>query len=89
MDTFRDFVRTFSSSWFALVMGTGVFTTSTHMIGAKYSLSFLMDFASVMAFLNFVFFFIILVPFVGKLVFFWKEVKEDFKNPIKANFYVT
>ena len=89
MDSFRDFLRDFSSSWFAVVMGTGVFTTATKMIGVDYSMPILVRFSELLALLNFILFSVILVPFLIKVLLFTDAVREDFRNPFRANFYVT
>ena len=89
MESFRDFLREFSSSWFAVVMGTGVFTTATSMIGSDHHISFLILFSEILAFLNFLLFAVVLGPFLIKIFVFADAVREDFRDPFRANFYVT
>ncbi len=88
MDSFREVIKNFSPSWFAMVMGTGVYATSTGVLYYIIHLSFLVIFSQWLVFINFVMFSAILVPFLWKLLFYPNEVKRDFKNPLQANFYV-
>lgn len=89
MKSFKTFIREFPASWFAMIMGTGVFATATYLIGGRYHIQIMQDFAYFIVFFNFVMFFVLLVPFLAKLIFFRETVKKDFENPFKANFYVT
>ncbi len=86
--SFKEFIREFSASWFSVVMGTGVFTTAINIMGRKYSNSFVISVSHTFAFINFIFFFVILVPFLLKLIVFSEEVKGDFRDPTKMNFYM-
>ena len=88
MKNFGELIRNFSPTWFAVVMGTGVFATSTHIIGVEY-FPYFIPFSSFLVFLNFIMFFVILVPWSMRWLFYWKNAMEDMKNPLKANFYVT
>ncbi len=89
MENFKEVIRTFSPSWFAMVMGTGVFTSSMFLMGMKYHLEYLIRISHVFAFINFIIFSTVLIPFILKIVVFPEEVKKDVENPIKANFYLT
>jgi len=86
--SFTEFIREFSASWFSVVMGTGVFTTALNIMGKEYSSKSIIVMSHAFTFINFIFFFVILVPFLLKLIAFSEEVKGDFRDPTKMNFYM-
>ncbi len=89
MGDFSDLIRDFSPSWFAVVMGTGVFATSTYLMGEYYRFPFFIPISHFLVFLNFITFFVILVPWCMRWLFHTHDAIEDLKNPLRANFYVT
>ncbi len=89
MESFKGIIRNFSPSWFAVIMGTGVFATSTYLIASHYSLAPLFYIFQFLVPFNFILFFVILVPWSMRWIFYHRDAVEDFKDPIKGNFYVT
>ena len=89
MGDFGDLIREFSPSWFAVVMGTGVFATSTYLMGKYYKFPFFISISHFLVFLNFIMFFVILVPWCMRWLFYHKNALDDLKTPLSANFYVT
>lgn len=79
----------FQTSWFSIVMGMGVFITSTYLLGVKFSIDFLITLARILSYLNFTLFLFLISIFILKFIFFFPLIKKDFTDPIKANFYVT
>ncbi len=87
MDNFRDVIRDFSPAWFSAVMGTGVFATSTYLLFPNNSI--MLTWAHIVVLINFLMFFIILVPWTARWIFYFKNALADFLDPIRSNFYVT
>ncbi len=86
---FKELIRNFSPSWFAVIMGTGVFATSTYLISLHNALLPLYPLFQFLAPLNFVLFFVILIPWSLRWLLYTREAIDDFRDPIKGNFYVT
>ncbi len=80
-------VKNFTPSWFASVMGTGILAI-TSMFYSQY-LPFLEDVAYFLFYFNVVLFFVLLVPWLLRWIFFKKEAMADLEHPILSNFYAT
>ena len=80
-------VKNFTPSWFASVMGTGILAI-TSMFYSQY-LPFLKDAAYFLFYFNVVLFFVLLVPWLLRWIFFKKEAMADLEHPILSNFYAT
>lgn len=80
-------VKNFSPSWFASVMGTGILAI-TSMFYSQY-IPFLKDAAYFFFYFNVFLFFILLVPWVLRWIFFKKEAMADLEHPVISNFYAT
>ncbi len=80
-------VKNFTPSWFASVMGTGILAI-TSMFYSQY-LPFLKDVAYFLFYFNVVLFFVLLVPWLLRWIFFKKEAMADLEHPILSNFYAT
>ncbi len=89
MRGFKSVIRSFSPSWFAVVMGTGVFATSTYLLSIILNSNILMELFKCLTPLNFILFFVIFVPWILKWLVFPLESIENFKHPVEGNFYVT
>ncbi len=93
MEKFSTVIKDFSASWFSASMGTGVFALSSYLlsqyINSKIIGDYLFSFSHLLVFINFVLFFVLLVPMLGRTILFFHSVRKDFENPIKANFYMT
>ncbi len=87
MQGFRNTIEKFSTSWFAIVMGTGVFASSTFLIANIYDLTLFYSLFYILTPLNFILFFVVLVPWIMRWLWFKEEMIEDFKDPIKGNFF--
>ncbi len=80
-------VKNFTPSWFASVMGTGILAI-TSLFYSKY-IPFLKDLAYVLFYFNIGLFFILLIPWVLRWIFFKEKALNDLINPITSNFYPT
>ncbi len=80
-------VKNFTPSWFASIMGTGILAI-TSLFYAQY-IPFLKNLAFALFYFNIVFFFILLVPWILRWLFFRKEALKDLEHPITSNFYAT
>ena len=80
-------VKNFAPSWFASVMGTGILAI-TSLFYSQY-LPFLKDVAYFLFYFNVVLFFVLLVPWLLRWIFFKKEAMADLEHPILSNFYAT
>lgn len=83
----RQIIKNFTPSWFASVMGTGILA----MTSKSYSqyLPFLQGAAHFFFYLNVAFFFILLIPWILRWLFFKKEAMADLEHPVLSNFYAT
>ena len=82
-----EFVKNFSPSWFACIMGTGIFAITSSFY-SNY-VPFLRYVSYVLFYLNIVMFFIFLVPWVLRWIFFKEECLKDLHHPVTSNFYAT
>jgi C4-dicarboxylate transporter/malic acid transport protein len=82
-----EIIKNFAPSWFASVMGTGILAI-TSLFYSKY-ISFLKTIAHVLTYFNIILFFILLVPWLLRWIFFRKEAYRDLYNPVISNFYAT
>ena len=80
-------VKNFAPSWFASVMGTGVFAI-TSMFYSEYIPS-LKHLALFLYYLNIILFFSLLAPWVLRWMFFRNSAMKDLKHPVFSNFYAT
>ncbi len=78
----------FSPSWFAMVMGTGVFATSTHIISENFEIPWLSSLFNLLVAFNFIAFLSILFLWLLHLSLFPAESKEELRHPVRGNFYV-
>ncbi len=89
VSSFKDVIKEFPASWFAMIMGTAAFGTATYLMADKYSLSWLRCLSYGVVFYNFMAFLVLLIPFTLKLILFTDVVKSEFRDPFKSTFYVT
>ena len=82
-----DVIKNFSPSWFASVMGTGILAITSSFY-SRY-LSILKYVSYGLFYFNIVLFFILLIPWILRWIFFKKEALEDLEHPILSNFYAT
>ncbi len=80
-------VKNFTPSWFASVMGTGILAM-TSLFFSQY-VPFLENLANILFYFNILLFFILLVPWVLRWIFFRKEALRDLEHPVLSNFYAT
>ncbi len=80
-------IKNFLPSWFASVMGTGVLALVS-LFYSKY-LFVLKDFAYELFYFNVALFFILLILWILRWVFFREDALKDLNNPIISNFYPT
>ncbi|GAB6148127.1 TDT family transporter [Stetteria hydrogenophila] len=81
------FIRNFSPAWFASVMGTGIVAV-TSLFYSQY-LPFLKALAYFTFYLNVALFFVLLVPWILRWIFFREEALADLEHPVNSNFYAT
>lgn len=86
-DCLREAVKYFTPSWFATVMGTGILA----MTSLSYSqyIPYLRRVSLALSFSNIALFFLLLVPWVSRWIFFRKEALLDLEDPVVSNFYPT
>lgn len=82
-----EIVKNFTPAWFASVMGTGIFAI-TSLFYSQY-IPFLKEVAVLLFYFNVALFFILLVPWVLRWIFYKKEAMADLEHPILSNFYAT
>ncbi len=80
-------VKNFTPSWFASVMGTGILAL-TSLSYSKY-IPFLKNMANILFYFNIILFFVLLIPWVLRWIFFRKEALKDLEHPVLSNFYAT
>ncbi len=80
-------VKNFTPSWFASVMGTGILALVS-LFYAKY-LSLLGTISKWLFYFNVVLFFLLLIPWVLRWIFFPKNAISDLEHPVISNFYPT
>jgi len=80
-------VKNFKPSWFASVMGTGILAITTYVY-SKY-VPLLKDISYLLFYFNLLLFFILLIPWTLRWIFFRKEALKDLEHPILSNFYAT
>ncbi|OPY92812.1 MAG: putative membrane protein [Syntrophaceae bacterium PtaU1.Bin231] len=80
-------VKNFAPSWFAAVMGTGILAL-TSLSYSPY-VPFLKRAAALLFYFNVVLFFVLLIPWTLRWVFYTKEALADLEHPILSNFYAT
>ncbi len=80
-------IKNFTPSWFASVMGTGILT----IVSLFYSqyLPFLKNISYILFYLNVILFFILLIPWVLRWIYFKNNALSDLNHPIISNFYAT
>ena len=83
----KNFIKNFTPSWFASVMGTGILALTTLF----YS-EFIPWFAYIaqgLFYFNIALFCFLLIPWTLRWILYSKEAKADLVHPITANFYPT
>ena len=80
-------IKNFAPSWFASIMGTGILAM-TSLFFSNY-LPFLKYLAFFLFYFNIILFFILLIPWILRWIFFRKEALNDLKDPVISNFYAT
>jgi len=80
-------IKNFTPSWFASIMGTGILAI-TSLFYSQY-IPFLKSLAYVLFYFNVILFFVLLIPWILRWVFFRKEALKDLKHPVLSNFYAT
>ncbi len=80
-------VKNFKPSWFASVMGTGILAI-TSLLYSKY-IPVLKDVSHILFYFNITLFFVLLIPWILRWIFFRREALNDLKHPVLSNFYAT
>ncbi len=83
----RDIIKNFAPSWFAMVMGTGIFAISSQFYSIYIPL--LENIAQWLFYFNVFLFFILLVPWTLRWILFPENAISDFNHPVLANFFPT
>lgn len=83
----NNLVRHFSPAWFAAIMGTGGLANVLYLWSSAWpTCRFL---GIVLAWLNALLFILFLIPWLGRWVAHYDQLKQDMKHPIMGNFLVT
>ncbi len=82
-----DIVKNFIPSWFASVMGTGIFAISSWMYSVY--IPVLKYVAIGLFYLNIIMFFIFLIPWTLRWILFPKDALADLEHPVLSSFYPT
>ncbi len=80
-------LKNFSPSWFASVMGTGIVGITT-MFYSSY-IPFLKPVSTVIVYFNIILFFLLLIPWLIRWIFYTSYAIEDLNHPVLSNFYAT
>ena len=80
-------IKNFAPSWFASIMGTGILAI-TSLFYARY-IPFLKNVSNALFYFNVVFFFILLIPWILRWIFFRRQALDDLEHPVLSNFYAT
>jgi len=80
-------IKNFAPSWFASVMGTGIFAMTSLFYSQH--VPFLDVIALFLFHFNVVLFFVLLIPWVLRWIFYTKEALSDLEHPVISNFYAT
>ena len=80
-------VKNFKPSWFASVMGTGILAI-TSLFYSKY-IPVLKEVSHILFYFNITLFFVLLIPWILRWIFFRREALNDLKHPVLSNFYAT
>ncbi|MHA1334133.1 MAG: tellurite-resistance/dicarboxylate transporter [Promethearchaeota archaeon] len=83
----RDYIKNFSPSWFASVMGTGIVAKTSFDYSAIFPILRLL--AEILYYFNIALFFFLLIPWFLRWFICRKECINDLDNPIMSNFYPT
>ncbi len=81
------FIKNFSPSWFASVMGTGIFAIAFMLYSKQFS--YLGAFGRGLYYFNIALFIVLIIPWLLRLVLYPKEFLKDLKHPINSNFFAT
>jgi len=82
-----NFIKKFAPSWFASVMGTGILAITT-LFYSQY-IPFLKGAAVLIFYFNVILFFVLLIPWTLRWIFYTKEALSDLEHPVLSNFYAT
>lgn len=80
-------IKGFAPSWFAGIMGTGIFALSSFLYSSY--IPFLKGFSYVLFYFNLILFYLFLIPWTLRWFMHTKEAIKDLYHPILSNFYVT
>ena len=82
-----EIIKNFAPSWFASVMGTGILAI-TSLFYSQY-IPLLKNLAYILFYFNIILFFVLLIPWTLRWIFFRKEALNDLEQPVLSNFYAT
>lgn len=80
-------VKNFTPSWFASVMGTGILAITSMLYSSHFAI--LKDIAIILFYFNVALFFILLIPWILRWIYFKQDAIRDIEHPILSNFYAT
>ncbi len=80
-------IQNFAPSWFAVVMGTGILAMTSLQYASLLPVLGLL--ATWLSMLNIITFFILLIPWSLRWVFYSKQALDDLRHPNMSNFYPT
>ena len=80
-------IKHFSPAWFAAIMGTGGLANVLYLWGNLWSPGHLLGIF--FAWLNAVLYILFLIPWLGRWLSHFEQLKQDLRHPIMGNFFVT
>ncbi len=87
MPFWRTVVKDFMPSWFASVMGTGIFAITAMFYSSIFP--FLKTIAVGLFLLNIGLFVVLVIPWLLRWVLYYEDALNDLRDPILSNFYAT
>ncbi len=81
------YIKNFAPSWFASIMGTGILAICCKMFSCYFP--YLLKFAHILFWCNLSLFFLFLIFWIARWIFFPKNAKADLCHPVISSFYPT
>lgn len=83
----RHYIKYLAPAWFAVIMGTGGLANILYLWRASFSLGYFLGIA--IAALADILYFIVLVPWILRWLFYYEYARRDLQHPLIGNFFVT
>ncbi len=83
----KHFIKYLAPSWFAVIMGTGGLANILYLWRASFPSAELLG--MILAAITGALYFVVLIPWVARWLFYYDYVVRDLHNPVAVNFFVT